>query len=190
MARDWLKESEAEAAIGLSSFIGMAVHLDDPQPADGVLADIAADGTDAALIKLARDEISLSKKLDDEGHNLVAHEVAKVLVPGLPETDAFLTNSELLLSAQDAEHNSSLHYLANSGVDVLGAVPFKCLLLRNRNGATPLHLLAKHERFHDRLSALPDSILRLSTRNGATISGVLNSSKKPEPTILQELGTK
>ena len=190
MARDWMKEADVEAGIGLSTFIGLAIRLDNPQPADNVLSYLVENGDDAALLRLARDEVRLSKALDKDGHNLVVHEVAKVLAPGLPETEKFLTNSELLLSAQDADLNSSLHYLADAGVDLLGAVPFKCLLIRNRNGATPLHLLAKHARFSTRLSALPPSVLHLSTRNGATISGILNSSQKPEPTILQELGTK
>lgn len=140
------------------------------------------------MLSLLRNEPVLLQRLDEEGHDLVIHEVAKVLVPGLPETEEFLTQPEFNLALQDRELNSSLHYLADSGVDVLGAVPFKLLLLRNRNGATPLHLLAKHPQFHERLSALPDAVLHLPTRNGATISGVINSSKKPDPTLLQELG--
>lgn len=188
--RDWLKESETEAALGLSTFIGFAIRLDKgtAKPANGIVADLIENADDAAVMRLASDEEKLLQCLDKEGINLVIHEVAKVLIPGIPETEQFLKLPDFDLSLQDSELNSSLHYLANAGVDLLAEVPFRLLMLKNRNGATPLHLLAKHEKFHDRLMALPESVLHLRTRNGATLAGIINSSKKPDPTALQELG--
>ena len=140
--RDWLHESEIEAGIGISNFLGFAVRQDKTTPAGTNVTDILEIGDVPAVLSLLRNEPVLLQRLDEEGHDLVIHEVAKVLVPGLPETEEFLTQPEFNLALQDRELNSSLHYLADSGVDVLGAVPFKLLLLRNRNGATPLHLLA------------------------------------------------
>jgi len=188
--RDWLKEADTEAALGLSTFIGFALRLpkEDVPEANDTVKFLLEDKNDTAVLQLVQDERKLLRRLDDDGYDLVLHAVAKVLRPGMVETDKFLTLPEFDLCLQDHDLNSSLHYLADAGVDVLGAVSFRALLSRNRHGATPLHLLAKHEKFHVRLSALPESVLHLRTRNGVTISGLLNSSQKPDPTALQELG--
>lgn len=188
--RDWLKDADTEAALGLSNFIGFAIRMDKDKvpPADGTVRFLVENGDDTAVLRLIQNESMLLRRLDEEGHDLVIHELAKVLKPGLPETEAFLKLPEFALSLQDHDLNASLHYLADAGVDLLGAVSFRALLIRNRHGASPLHLMAKHEKFRERLSALPESVLHLRTRTGATISGILNSSEKQEPTPLQELG--
>jgi hypothetical protein len=188
--RNWMKDADTEAALGLSEFIGFALRLDkdDVPKAHDTVKFLLEDPNDTAVLQLVQDESKLLTRLDEDGYDLVIHAVAKTLRPGMLETDKFLTLPEFDLCLQDHDLNSSLHYLADAGVDLLGAVSFRALLARNRHGATPLHLMAKHEKFRTRLSALPESVLHLKTRNGVTISGLLNSSEKPDPTILQEVG--
>jgi hypothetical protein len=188
--RDWIKEADTEAAIGLSEFTGFALRLDkaDVKPADDVLRFLVEDGSDVAVLKLVRDEVRLLKRLDEAGIDLVIHEVAKVLRPGIPETEEFLQLPEFDLLLQDHDLNTSLHYLADAGVDLLGAVSFRALLVRNRNGATPLHLMAKHEVFHRRLLALPQSVLDLQTRAGVSVADAIKYTAAQKPTPLQELG--
>ena len=187
---DFLRQADLETAIGLSGITGMAIRMDlqELKPANDVLKSIVDDPESAGVLKLVCDETKLLQRLDAEGHDLVIHEVAKALGPTHDETDQFLKLSPFYLSLQDSNMNSSLHYLADNGVDVIPAVPFRSLLIRNAKGATVLHVLAKNEKLRDRLIALPQEVLDLKTKTGIRVADVLSFEPAEKPTVLQRLG--
>ena len=125
--RDWMKDADTEAALGLSNFIGFALRLDRDQvpEAHDTVKFLLEDENDTAVLQLVQDESKLLTRLDADGFDLVIHAVAKSLRPGMVETDKFLTLPEFDLCLQDHDLNSSLHYLADAGVDLLGAVSFR-----------------------------------------------------------------
>lgn len=186
---DFLRQADLEAAIGLSGITGLAIRMDlqDLKPANDVLKAIVDDPESSGVLKLVCDETKLLQRLDAEGHDLVVHEVAKALGPAHDETDQFLQLNPFYLSLQDSNLNTSLHYLADNGVDVIPAVPFRTLLIRNAKGATVLHVLAKNENLRARLVALPQEVLDLKTVNGIRVSDVLNYEAPEKPTILQQV---
>jgi len=187
---DFLRQADLETAIGLSGITGLAIRMDlqDLKPVNDVLKSIVDDPESAGVLKLVCDETKLLQRLDTEGHDLVIHEVAKALGPTNTETEEFLKLNPFYLSLQDSNMNSSLHYLADNGVDVIPAVPFRSLLIRNAKGATVLHVLAKNEKLRDRLIALPQEVLDLKTKTGIRVSDVLNFEPADKPTVLQQLG--
>lgn len=177
---NFMQDADFESNLGLSpTEVDFAIRMDKEQlpDADPVIKQFIEDKDEVALMHLISDEEKLLARLDEHGHHLVVHEIAKLLNPDSRELDMFLQHRPLTLMLQDKNLNSALHYLASNKVDLLGRIEFRHMLLRNRHGATPLHLMAVHPEYRERILALPASVLSLSTKNGVSVQDAANSAE-------------
>ena len=187
---NFMDDADFESHLGFDeSQVPFAIRL---RPEELKSADVAVDKfledlDDIALLRVVRDEEQLLGKFDDAG-NLVVHEVAKAIQPNSIEADELLQYEPLTLVLQDSKLNCALHYLANNGVDLFGRVPFRYLLVRNRNGATPLHLLARNPKLRERVLALPQDALTLKTKRGVSVQDAANYVKHEN--ILKEVNAR
>lgn len=185
---NFIKDAEEQAELGFGPrAVDFLVRLDpkEAKPADAVIKQLIEDWDENFLLEVASDAEKLRLKLDDAGVDLVVHAVSRCIKPGTRELELFLQHDIVTLSLQDSKGNCALHYLAWNGVDLLGQLPIRRLLIRNLNGATPLHLQAKKQVARERILALPTEILKLKTKRGATIESALES--QPHEPILQEV---
>jgi hypothetical protein len=177
---NFMQDADLESNLGLSpTEVDFAIRMDKEQlpEASPVVKQFIEDKDEVALLRLVSNEEKLLARLDDHGHHLIVHEVAKLLTPDSRELDMFLQHRPLTLMLQDKNLNSALHYLAGNKVDLLGRIEFRHMLLRNRHGATPLHLMAVHPEYRERILALPASVLSLSTKNGVSVQDAANSAE-------------
>lgn len=185
---NFIEDADFETNIGFGpSTVNFLVRLDPKQLKDAgeVVKQLVEDWDENFLLNQIEDEEKLRSKLDDKGIDLVIHAVSRCVKPDSDELDLLLQHSILTLSLQDSKGNCALHYLAWNGVDLLGRVPIRRLLIRNLKGATPLHLQAKKNVGRDRILALPTEILEIKTKRGATIKDALLST--PHEPVLQEV---
>jgi hypothetical protein len=177
---NFISDSDFEAHIGFNETQpDFAIRVDPSKlgEADLVVHEFLDDHDEIALQRLVRDEERLLARFDKDGHELVVHEIARHLGPDSPELDDLLSQRPFTLVLQNGELNCALHYLAKNGVDLFGRVPFRYLLVRNRNGATPLHFLAQHPYLRERVLALPTEALTLKTKKGVSVQDVANYEK-------------
>lgn len=185
---NFIKDAEEQAELGFGPrAVDFLVRLDPKEikPADAVIKQLIEDWDENFLLEVASDAEKLRLKLDEAGVDLVVHAVSRCIKPGTRELELFLQHDIVTLSLQDSKGNCALHYLAWNGVDLLGQLPIRRLLIRNLNGATPLHLQAKKQIARERILALPTEILKLKTKRGATIENALQD--EPHEPILQEV---
>jgi hypothetical protein len=177
---NFISDSDFESHLGFETpKVDFAIRVDPSKlgEADPVVKEFLDDHDEIALLRLVRDEERLLARFDKEGHELVVHEIARRLGPDSPELDDLLAQRPFTLVLQNGELNCALHYLAKNGVDLFGRVPFRYLLVRNRNGATPLHFLAANPLLHERVLALPSEALQLQTKKGMSVQDVANYEK-------------
>ncbi len=186
--QNFIKDAEEQAELGFGPrAVDFLVRLDpkEAKPADAVVKQLVEDWDENFLLKVAADAEKLRLKLDEAGVDLLVHAVARCVKPGTRELELLLQHDIVTLSLQDSKGNCALHYLAWNGADLLGQLPIRRLLIRNLNGATPLHLQAKKKVGRERILALPTEILKLKTKRGATIESALQD--EPHEPILQEV---
>jgi len=190
---NFIRDAEEQVEIGFGpTAVNFLVRLDpkETKPANDVVKQLVEDWNENFLLTLVSDAEKLRQKLDDAGVNLVVHVVARCVKPYSRELDLLLKQDILTLSLQNDKGNCALHYLAQNKVDLLGLLPIRRLLIRNLNGATPLHIQAHNGIARERITALPTEILQIKTKRGVSIeSAMLTEPHEPilhEP-ILQEV---
>jgi hypothetical protein len=178
---DFIKDADHESNLGVSDTASdLAIRLNpaEAEKATDVVKKIIEDETSTSLSELVHDEAKLLSSLDEYAINLVIHSVAKSIDINSDLCDVLFKHDSNLLIYQDQELNTPLHYLAERGLDLFGKVPMRWLLIRNRKGATVLHILAKNKSIADKVLALPPSILAMKTKNKISIQDTVVNQKK------------
>lgn len=177
MNPNFIEDADQEERAGISparvDFV-IRMNKEELPEANLVVKEFVEDHDDNALLRLVADESKLLSRLDEEGSHLVIHEVARCIKPDSPELDLFLKHRPLSLLLQDSKLNCALHYLAYNGVDLLGRIPLRYLMVRNKNKCTPLHLMARNPDLRERVLALPSSMLEMKTKLGVSVQDAAN----------------
>lgn len=177
MNPNFIEDADQEERVGISparvDFV-IRMNKEELPEANLVVKEFVEDRDDNALLRLVADESKLLSRLDEEGSHLVIHEVARCIKPDSPELDLFLKHRPLSLLLQNSKLNCALHYLAYNGVDLLGRIPLRYLMVRNKNKCTPLHLMARNPDLRERVLALPSSMLEMKTKLGVSVQDAAN----------------
>lgn len=132
--------------------------------------DLLGARTEASLVELLSEPKHFLARLDDEGHDLLLHSIAKKIDPDSQWriVDRLFELPPFYRTIQDSDRNSVLHYLAQKGVDVLRHGAIADFVYKNKFGNTPLHWLAKFPKFHERINVLPYHVTSVKNGMGLT----------------------
>lgn len=140
-----------------------------------VTVSVLGERSEKSLIELLSDPRHFLSRLDDEGQDLLLHSIAKKLDPvhHWRVIDYIFELPSFYRTLQDSDKNSVLHYLAQSGIDVLRHGTIEDFVYRNKYGNTPLHWMAKNPDFHSRLAVLPFRILSVKNAMGSSVLDII-----------------